>query len=271
MLRNRIIPMSLFLLALSFPIAALAADEQPLSAAAGLTTDDFTLILKIGVPSGLISAVFTLVGVFLTNRTTQKNNREKITAETENISRQLKQRQHEFEIQTKMQFESLHSEEKKKVCWDFLASVSPSVFITKQFKPEKMDECIEPLYLYCKDNYFSYFKNLYEFIVKQDLASVYDKHRSFAKHKKTIYEDLKKYEHLLKEEQTIENFPDKITACTDKLSDLMFLDMKETNIIELYNQYYGQAREAAKKMIWNEPIDKAKPLKFVTFNSEDDI
>ena len=254
-----------------FPIAALAADEPPLSAAAGLTTDNFTLILKIGVPSGLISALLTLIGVYLSNRTAQMNNREKIAAEADNLSRQLNQRQHEFEIQTKMQFESLHSEDKKKVCWDFLASVSPSVFITKQFKPEKMDECIQPLYLYCKENYFSYFKNLYEFIVMQDLASAYEKYISIVQQKKTIYEDLKKYEHLLKEEQNIENIPDKITACTNKLSDLMFLDMKEINIIELYNQYYGQAREAAKKMIWNEPIDKAKPLKFVTFNSEDDI
>ena len=160
----------IFIFLFFFPIAALAADVPSLNAAAGFATDSFTLILKIGVPSGLISGLITLLVAYWNNKAAQKNNREKIAAEAENISRQLNQRQHEFEIQTKMQIESLHSEEKKKVCWDFLVSVKPSLFVKKQFNQERMEECIQPLYLYCQDNHVTYYNNLSRYIYLRDLS-----------------------------------------------------------------------------------------------------
>lgn len=252
-------------------IAALAADDQPLSAAVGFTTDSFTLFWKIGVPSGLITGGLSLLGIWWTNRNTQKNNREKITAEADNLSRQLSQRQHEFEIQTKMQIESLHSDEKKKVCWDFLACVSPSTFRTKQFNPEKMNEYIQPLYLYCKDNYFSYFENISNFIEIQKIQSVYNEYEHICQQENTINEKIEKYEHMMKAKQTVKNLPFKYTACKKGLARLSSSGKKVDKIIELYTKNYEQAREAAKKMIWNEPIDKAKPLKFVTFDDEDHI
>lgn len=251
------------------PIAALAAEDPPLSAAAGLTTDDFTLILKIGVPSGLISAVFTLIGVFLTNRAAQKNNREKIAAEAENISRQINQRQSEFETQTKLQIESLHSEEKKKVCGDFLASVMPTLFRKNQFDIDKMHSCIPFLYLYCKEEYLLYFKNLMYFI-KENMAT-FGKNYQFtcdqikeAEKEYNTRNKQKPFRLQLESEHAPDPLAQRINNYVSQKEELLALLDEYTNI-------YEQTLAVAQKMIWNEPIEEAEPLQRKEHQDEDDI
>lgn len=258
-------------LLLAFPLTALAADEQPLSAAAGLTTDTFTLILKIGVPSGLISAVFTLIGVFLTNRAAQKNNREKIAAEAENISRQINQRQSEFETQTKLQIESLHSDEKKKVCWDFLASAKPSLFMTTQFNRAKMEECIQPLYLYCKENHFSYFRNLILFIDFSDLPELCAQYEYTCPKQKSVPAELKARDRIPGIKYISENSSYKTKSCDQELGSWDTFNALTEKSMALYCHHYDLALEAAKKLIWNEPIEEAPPIQLEDIPDEDDI
>lgn len=251
-----------------FPIAALAADEPPLSAAAGFATDSFTLILKIGVPSGLISGLLTLLVTYWNNKAAQKNNREKITAEADNISRQINQRQHEFEIQTKIQIESLHSNEKKKICADFLVCVNPSLFQKDTFDSDKMTLSIPLLYLYCKIEYLSYFKNLVFFIRRNNMSAFGKKYlNSLAK--------ITYYEKKIKMNSNMTNQGGQLSAPESELLAQQLTEEVEQKIKlrSLWNEYaghYGLALEAAQKMIWNEPIEEAEPLQRKEHQDEDD-
>lgn len=252
-------------------IAALAADDQPLSAAAGLTTDSFTLILKIGVPSGLISGLITLLVAYWNNKAAQKNNLDKIKSDTDNISRQINQRQHEFEIQTKMQLESLHSNEKKKVCADFLASVAPSLFPNKHFDFEKMNSCITPLYLYCNDNHFSYFENLTRFITKRDLTSFGERYEHTCEQRLLLGDKLKRYDFIAGLEGVHHEVIHNIEGYREELGQWVKREATMIDILKSYTQHYTLALEAAKKLIWNEPIEKAQPLQLEDLPDEDDI
>lgn len=255
---------------LLFPLAALAADESPLSAAAGLTTDNFTLILKIGVPSGLISAVFTLIGVFLTNRAAQKNNREKIAAEAENISRQINQRQSEFETQTKLQLESLHSEEKKKACGDFLASVMPTLFRKNEFEIDKMYSCVPFLYLYCKPDYLLYFKNLMYFITKNRMPK-FGKNYQFICDKIIEAENEYKIKNKKSFLSQIESEHDPNPLAQQIHEHVVQKNKMLSFLLNEYTPLYEQALTVAQKMIWNEPLEKAQLLPLEELPSEDDI
>lgn len=257
------------LLTICLPIAALAADEPPLSAAAGLTTDNFTLILKIGVPSGLISALLTLIGVFLSNRTAQKNNREKITAEAENISRQLNQRQHEFEIQTKMQIESLHSEEKKKICADFLSNVSLPFFQKSTFDSDKMHSSIPLLYLYCPKEYLSYFINLILFIKRNKMSNSGKKYRQLLKGINELKREITIHESQTNQDGVFSTDDSPLLA--QQLEDKSRQRGKIRDLWKEYSKHYGLALDAAQKLIWNEPIAMAQPLQLEDLPDEDDI
>lgn len=258
-------------LLLAFPLTALAADEQPLSAAAGLTTDSFTLILKIGVPSGLISGLITLLVAYWNNKAAQKNNLDKIKSDTDNISRQINQRQHEFEIQTKMQLESLHSDEKKKVCADFLASVNPSLFPNKQFDFEKMNSCLTPLYLYCNDNHFSYFENLARFVTIRELSTFGERYEQICKQQIDLNRTIKGYAFVKDMPEIPPDLLYNIEGYHQKLGKVERHEEIMNGIMESYTHHYELALEAAKKLIWNEPIEKAQPLQLEDLPDEDDI
>lgn len=259
---------TVLILLLLFPIAALAADGQPLSAA-GLTTDTFTLILKIGVPSGLITGALSLLGIWWTNRNAQKNNREKISAEADNISRQINQRQHEFEIQTKIQIESLHSNEKKQICADFLACVNPSLFQKDTFDSDKMTSSIPLLYLYCKTEHLSYFKNLILFIRRNNMSKFGKKYLrsltmiTFSENK------IKMNSNMINQDGKL--FTPESELLTQQLENAVEQKTKLRSLWKEYAGHYGLALDAAHKMIWNEPIEMAQPLQLENLPDEDDI
>lgn len=251
-------------------IAALAADDQSLRAAASVVTDDWTLILKFGVPSGLISGLITLLVAYWNNNAAQKNNLDKIKSDTDNLSRELNQRQHEFEIQTKMQIESLHSDEKKKVCWDFLASVTPSLFPNKQFDLEKMRSCVTPLYLYSHDNHFSYFKNLIDFIDIRKLSTFGVRYEDIRKEVKAAEKEYKKCKLALEKREGNISGHD-LAHYYQETARLIIQEDIMSDILKSYTDHYELAIKAAKKLIWNEPIEKAQPLQLEGLTNEDDI
>lgn len=234
------------LLMICIPIAALAADAATTTATASTWT--VAEFIKTAI-SGVIGGLITSLLAWFT----------------------LRQRQHEFEIQTKMQIESLHSDEKKKVCWDFLASVNPSLFIKNQFDPEKMKECTQPLYLYCKENYYSYFKNLIFFIDNSDLQGACALYEYTCKQQMIIRAELKRAEYTQQTENTSNNISYKIESCHRELGDLEKFSTFVEKTMALYHQQYDLAVEAAKKLIWNEPIEKAQPLQLENLPDEDDI
>lgn len=256
------------LLTICLPIAALAADVPSLNAAAGFATDSFTLILKIGVPSGLISGLITLLVAYWNNKAAQKNNREKIAAEAENISLQLSQRQNEFETQTKLQIESLHSAEKKKICADFLACTNPTLFLNDSFDIDKVNSSLPFIYLYCKEEYFLYFKNVVIYI-KRNSMSTFGKKYVFYKRK------IKEAKKELEAQKKQTNYDD-LSSTEDLDSIIRQIDQRVKQKEKLhakwkiYTRHYKLALEAAQKMIWNEPIEEAQPLQRKKHSDEDE-
>lgn len=253
------------------PIAALAADEPPLSAAVGITTDTFTLIWKIGVPSGLITGALSLLGIWWSNRSAQKNNREKIAAEADNISRQLNQRQHEFEIQTKMQIKELHSDDIKRVCNDFLSCTNPLLFSKNTFDFDTMVQNISPLYMYCDENYFSYFNNLTQFIIKMRLTSFGERYAYLGKRNTFLMEMIRGFATFDDLEKIPQALKDNLQESYEELNAIAYNEEKMNEILSLYSKHYKYALDAAKKLIWGEPISEAEPLNLPELSDEDDI
>lgn len=261
--------LAFFLMTILFPIAALAAEEASVTAVIGLTSNDLALIIKVGVPSGLITGALSLLGIWWTNRNTQKNNREKIAAEASNLSRQLSQRQSEFEIQTKMQIGNLHSDEKKKVCWDFVASVNPSLFPKKQFDLEKMHSCVTPLYLYSHDTYLSYFENLIEFITVRRLSTFGESYERIRREVEASKKRVRECELALeKNNRDVSGYD--LAYYDHEAGQWIERENIMLNILKSYTQHYELAVNAAKKLIWNEPIEKAQPLQWKDIPDEDE-
>ena len=59
--------------------------------------------------------------------------------------------------------------------------------------------------------------------------------------------------------------------CQKKLAECEKNEKIMNGIMESYTHHYELALEAAKKLIWNEPIEKAQPLKLEDLPNEDDI
>ena len=262
--------LSVIYLLICFPTIVRAADDASLTAAVGLASNELALIIKIGVPSGILSGIITIGIAYWNNKAAQKNNREKIAAEAENITRQLAQRQKEFETQTKLQMESLHSDEKKKVCWDFLASVNPSLFPNKQFDFEKMNLCVTPLYLYSKDTYFSYFESLVLFISKRNLSTFGTRYESLNKEADASEKRFQESVRIL--EARGGNAAGYDAAYYNQETARLIGEVNVMDdILKLYSGHYESAVKAAKSLIWNEPIEKAQPLQLEELPDEDAI
>lgn len=184
----------------------------------------------------------------------------------------LRQRQHEFEIQTKMQIESLHSDEKKKVCNDFLSSVNPHLFAHDEFDFGKMNFFITQLYIYSTENHFSYFENVTHFILKNEMVD-------FGKNYTEIFAEINSLRHQCESNKDAidEGWGDEgelqqeVKRLSQRIKEREPRLWAYEDLLKKYTTHHDLAVKAAKKLIWNEPIEKAQPLQLEDLPDEDNI
>ena len=98
------------ILFLLFPIAALAADAAaptaPAVQSAAWTTADYLKAGFSGAAGGLLSGFMALIGIWLKNKSDEKNTQDKIAADKEALT-----------ISHQNQIDKLCYEEKKQICF----------------------------------------------------------------------------------------------------------------------------------------------------------
>lgn len=157
MLRNRVIPISLFLFALSIPIAALAADAAAPTASAAKgtvwTIADYLKAAFSGLAGGLISGLVALVIGWMGNKTALKINQQKIDAD-----RVALERAHE------KQLEKILYEEKKKLCIELLDLCSFDLIKNGDYNFSKIRNLVISISVFTTNSYSQYILRLTGFI-----------------------------------------------------------------------------------------------------------
>lgn len=214
--------------------------------------------LLTGVAGGIIPAA---VAYYMGKRNIEASlqvNRDKIEADKESLKLQLEQKEKELAAQFKMQAEKLHAEDKKRVCWEFLAAVNPGTFSRNTFDSDKTAFATAQLYMYCDSNTFSYFNNLAKIINKRELWNFGVLYKKFN-------------EEIIKKQEIIQEIKEtSINGCENDAAIEMQLEeeiqrskeakKKLTELLATYSLHYELALNAAKKMIMGEPLEKAEPV-----------
>lgn len=228
--------------------------------------------LLTGVAGGIIPAA---VAYYMGKRNVEallKINAEKIDADRQNLKLQLEQKEKELAAQFKMQTEKLHSDDIKRVCNDFLSCTNPMLFSKDLFDFDTMVRCTSPLYLYCNEEYFSYFENVALFIVQRNLQH-FGKHYTFSCEAiENVKANIKRLrsqlstnpDSKLKTEEQIDLYDSELE---DFEKHVWFLD----DMLKSYSMHHELALNAAKKLIWGEPITKADPLNLPELSEEDEL
>lgn len=214
--------------------------------------------LLTGVAGGIIPAA---VAYYMGKRNVEASlqvNRDKIAADKESLKLQLAQKEKELAAQFKMETEKLHSEDRKRVCWEFLAAVNPGTFSRNTFEFDKMAFATAQLYMYCDDNTFSYFNNLVTIINKRELwnfGSLYKKFSEEVINKQEMLQEIKN--------SNVNGFIyddgfDKLLE--QEIHNSIEAEQKLTELLTTYSLHYEVALKTAKKMITGEFIEKAQPV-----------
>ena len=158
MIQNRIIPMSLFLFAFSFPIAALGADAAAPSApavqSAAWTTADYLRAALSGAAGGLISGFVALVIGWMNNKNALKMNQQKIDAD-----RKIKELEHKNTIK------KIKYEEMRDICTRYIACIDPLLVKEGKYNFEKSIYICSQLTLACGRRYAQYAYKIPQLIV----------------------------------------------------------------------------------------------------------
>lgn len=214
--------------------------------------------LLTGVAGGIIPAA---VAYYMGKRNVEASlqvNRDKIEADRESLKLQLAQKEKELAAQFKMETEKLHSEDRKRVCWEFLAAVNPGTFSRNTFDFDKMAFATAQLYMYCDDDTFSYFENLVRIINKRELWNfgvLYKKFSEEVINKQAMLREVKDTRAVGSQyDATIEELLKK------EIQDSIDAERKLTEVLSDYSAQYEAALKATKKMIMGEPLGKAEPV-----------
>ncbi|MEA4990697.1 hypothetical protein SDC9_14443 [bioreactor metagenome] len=200
-----------------------------------------------------------------------KINAEKIDADRENLKLQLEQKEKELAAQFKLQTEKLHSDDIKRVCSNFLSCTNPTLFANNTFVLDTMIRSIAPLYMHCDKNYFSYFNNIIEFISERKLSLFGDRYEELSVRRQEVRRKVFALCASYKSQEMPPEVSDKIQNYFRETWKLGDCEEDLDDILALYEQHYNLALDAAKKLIWNEPIEEAPPLQWCPPADEDDI
>ena len=215
--------------------------------------------LLTGVAGGIIPAT---VAYYMGKRNVEASlqvNRDKIEADKESLKLQLEQKEKELAAQFKMETEKLHSEDRKRVCWEFLAAVNPGTFSRNTFDFDKMAFAIAQLYMYCDADTFSYFDNIARIISKREMWNfgfLYKKFGEEIKNKQVMLQEVK--DSRVKGSQYDADIEELLRR---EIQDSIDAEQKLTEELSNYSEHYKAALDAAKKMIIGEPLEKAEPVK----------
>lgn len=228
--------------------------------------------LFTGVAGGIIPAA---VAYYMGKRTVEaslKINAEKIDADRGNLKLQLEQKEKELAAQFKMQTEKLHSDDIKRVCNDFLSCTNPMLFSKDLFDFDTMVRCTSPLYLYCNEEYFSYFENVALFIVRRNLSK-FGKQYTFVcgtiANIKIYINDLRSQSAVTPDSKSEINA--KIEMHDHELENFEKREIFLADMLTSYSAHHKLALDAAKKLIWGEPITKAEPLNLPELSEDDEL
>lgn len=227
--------------------------------------------LLTGVAGGIIPAA---VAYYMGKRNVEaslKMNAEKIDADRENLKLQLEQKEKELAARFKMQTEKLHSDDIKRVCSNFLSCTNPTLFSNNTFVLDTMIRSIAPLYMHCDKNHFSYFSNIIQFISERKLSLFGDRYEELSARRQEVREKVFALSASYKSQEMPPDVSDKITNYFQETWKLGDCEEELDDILILYGQHYNLALDAAKKLIWNEPIEEAPPIQWCTAADEDDI
>ena len=146
------------------------------------------------------------------------------------------------------------------------------LFSKDLFDFDTMVRRTSPLYLYCNEDYFSYFENVSLFIVKKNLQK-FGKHYTFSCETiENIKTNIKRLQSQLSTNPGSKlEIEAKMALHDHELEEfekhVWFLD----DMLTSYSAHHKLALDAAKKLIWGEPITKAEPLNLPELSEDDEL
>lgn len=155
------------ILLLLFPIAALASDAAtstaPAVQSAAWTIEDYLKAGFSGAAGGLLSGFMALIGIWLKNKSDEKNTKDKIEADL--LALKLTQEH---------QFEKLCHDEKKNICFKFINTMHPEKIFKKEFSMDKINLMLFQIRIMFDDSYYSLAKKLVDYIENRSAFLYYE-------------------------------------------------------------------------------------------------
>ena len=149
-----------------FPIAALAADAAaptaPAVQSAAWTIEDYLKAGFSGAAGGLLSGFMALIGIWLKNKSDEKNTQNKIEADKE-----AQEKAH------KLQMERIAYEERRALCAKFITAVAPITIVNGTFDITHSNELSSLILLEFDRKYSNYALYILDVILNDDILMEY--------------------------------------------------------------------------------------------------
>lgn len=179
---------------------------------------DFNLMsLLTGIAGGAIPALVAYYLGIKNINTSLRINAEKLSADRENLRRQLECQEQARQEQNRIDFEKMNDQERKKLIAEFFKLTNPGRVATSGYELEKCENLRFEIFVLCPVNYFSYIEVIAEFVINNQEMLKYDTLS------RSIYTDVQN--------------PDKE------------LQRKLDTLMRQYQKYYYQARKATQQLL----------------------